>query len=200
MPSGSGTSLLRARPTWRTRGPRGPSGAASTAGTASMAVRPTNSSLPCTTTTTLCARPPHSTRATTSARISPTGPSNIWATCAPSTTSCPSSCTSPRAPATRPTMRRRSGSSTTRAASPRAGTPGARRPSPASSPRASCPRARSSRRAHRGSQPGRRSTSASANWLSASWSALPPSCPTPTSRSAGCSPSSRSWVTRTTPW
>ena len=35
---------------------------------------------------------------------------------------------------------------------------------------------------------------------SASWSASPPSCPTPTSRSAGCSTSSMTWVTPTTPW
>ena len=52
----------------------------------------------------------------------------------------PFSCTSLPVPVTRRTMRRPSGSSATRAVSPRAGTPGARRPSPASWRRASSPK------------------------------------------------------------
>ena len=59
-----------------------------------------------------------------------------------------------RAPATRPTTRQPNGSSGTRVASPRGGTPGARRPSPASWPSASSPRAPCSRPARPGSRAG----------------------------------------------
>ena len=96
---------------------------------------------PSTTTTTAVRPADPSRRGTTSAPTWPIGPSSSSVTCAPSTPSCRSSSISPRAPAIRPTMRRRNGSSATRGASPRGGTAGARRPSPASSPSASSPRA-----------------------------------------------------------
>ena len=143
--------------------------------------------------------PPRSRTATTSAPTWPTGPSSSWGTCAPSTTSCLSSSTSPPVPATRRTTRPPSGSSTTGATSPRGGTSGATRPSPASWPGASSPRAPCSRPARPGSRAGTAWRTSSGCSPSASWSASPPSSPTPTSRSGGSSTSSRRWGTPTTP-
>ena len=73
------------------------------------------------------------------------------------------------------------------------------RPSPASSRSASCPGHRALPATRRGSRPGNLSTSTNGSWPSGSWSPSPPSSPTPTSRSAVCSPSSTTWAKPTTP-
>ncbi len=93
----------------------------------------------------------------------------------------------------------RSGSSVTRATSPADGTAGEKRRSPANSSSGSSPPAPSCHHARRGSRRGRPSGTANGNWPSGSWSASPPTCRTPTRRSAGCSISSTTWVTRRTP-